>query len=106
MHVRTSLVVVVAAAAVAVSAGGAAGLAGNPCGTISTAGHTWVVAAHGVSCSGAKKLIRSLAAKPLPRGPVGAYDGTFLGMRCVHLPAGAGFIACGSTNKGVQAAAR
>jgi hypothetical protein len=106
MHVRTILPVL--AAAVALAAGAATSAAAAPpgkvCGTLSAAGHSWLVIVRGLGCGDAKKLISSLAAKPVPRSTLGVYPGSFLGMRCVHIAASTHLIVCGNSTKHIHAA--
>src|SRR5262245_66293761 len=94
MHVRMMLATAVCAA-VAASGAIAAGPPGTKCGTVAAAGHSWLILARDVPCGAAKKLIQTLAGRPIPKGHPGFY-GSFLGMRCIHLPTGLPAIACGN----------
>jgi hypothetical protein len=54
-------------------------------------GHRWAIQTVGFSCGTGRGIVRTLAAKAVPReGTLGvvAYPGTFAGMSCVGGPAG------------------
>jgi hypothetical protein len=103
MHVRMMLATAIAALAAA-SGAAASGPPGSSCGTINVAGRSWLVLVHAVPCGSAKKIIGTLAARPVPNG-LGAYPGSFQGMRCVHMPV-VKVIICGNAQKHIHAAAR
>jgi hypothetical protein len=67
-----ALVAICAATAPAKSAG--------PCQT-TAAGHHWLVAPRGLSCSDAKKVVQTLAKKKVPAGAF--FPGTYQGMKCI-----------------------
>jgi hypothetical protein len=58
----------------------------------SIAGHTWAIHTMAVGCRAAKRVVKDLANKTVPRGgqsrTIGVFRGAYAGMRCVGgLPA-------------------
>ena len=92
---RSQIAIAAAPGAAALALSVAGGVAAAPpgaaffnCGMAnSIGGHTWGIHTKAVGCRAAKRVVRELASKTVPRGgqsrTVGVYRGTYAGMRCV-----------------------
>jgi hypothetical protein len=97
---RSQIAIAAAAGTAALTLSVAGGVAAAPpgagflnCGIAnSIRGHTWGIHTKAVGCRAAKRVVRELANKTVPRGgqsrTVGIYSGTYAGMRCVGGPPG------------------